>query len=366
MIRVSDTTIRTRTGGGMLTVFGLFFFVPGCAALVATVMGKSEGPMVSGILLSLVFIAVGGAIAFGRSGVTIDIPSRTYVRWYGLLVPMKVMRGSIEDFTQVEISAQSSGGKHPTTVFPIRLGGAGKPLDLTDGSDAEKARACAEQVARALRLKLVDRTGLEEVVRDPDHLDESLRQRRRRLGEGPVKVPEPPPGMATQCHVEGLEMVMEIPPAGPSVLGLIVLAPAFGFAAITVVFFLVPILSDMKDAPLPVRLVFVGFLSVFFILLPIAVGMGAFLRASYTRYSVRVSKEMLRVTRKGVLLSKTVEIPADEIEEVNLTTERAAPQISPQTAILARGDRATVAFGGHLPEHEKLWIKAVIEQVLSS
>ena len=62
--------------------------------------------------------------------------------------------------------------------FPIQLDGTAKPLEIAAPGTIQNARRDAEQVAKALRLPLADHTGPTQIVREAEHLDESLRERR--------------------------------------------------------------------------------------------------------------------------------------------------------------------------------------------
>ena len=142
----------------------------------------------------MIFVVAGGLLVFGRMGLEIDANSRTYRQWYGLLTLTKETTGSLDEFDEITIDREvrtrsSKRGSRTYTVYPIRLTGAPKKLDIEASQDQSAARKEAEQVAKALGLPLADRTGSKKIVRDADHLDESLRQRRRRTGKGPGDIP---------------------------------------------------------------------------------------------------------------------------------------------------------------------------------
>ena len=367
-MKVSDDRIEIRSGGGCVSLLGLPFLLAGCGVIVATVSGAFDGPPAVGIIFGCVFALVGTLIVFGRAGFEIDAKSRTYRKWYRLLMLTKETTGTLDGFGRVAIDREVRHSKNSTyTVYPIRLVGQEGKLDIEESRDADKARSDAEAIAKTLAMPLADRTGSEEVVRDAEHLDESLRERRRRTGEAPSELPEPPEGMKTQFHTEGKEMIMEIPPAGFTPGALLCLLPAVIVPTFVVLFFLRPMLRDFEKMPKPFLFIFVGFLGVFFILLPICVGVGMFLRVMRTRYTVSVSPKRLHVLTQGVFLSRSSQIPADDLEELHVAKLHGR-QNSPMAKadIVARSDQTTIKFGGHLSAPEKEWIKAVMEQVLTA
>ncbi|MFQ5464169.1 MAG: hypothetical protein ACE5E5_16270, partial [Phycisphaerae bacterium] len=224
----------------------------------------------------------------------------------------------------------------------------------------------AEKVAKALRLPLADGTGRQAIVREPDQLDESLRDRRRRTGERLSELPPSPEGMKTRVRIEDDEMILEIPP--PGLTGGVVgrLAATGVFVGFVVTFFLRPLLAEVKKAPDAFTYVFIGFLSLFFILLPLCLSLGSFLRALRASSTLRISRDRLQLKTRGVIFSDVCEIPADELEEVDLQEDDGSESSLHRDEIVARSDRTTARFGRHLPQEEKEWIKTVIDHLLSA
>ena len=367
-MKIEDDRIEIRKGGGCLAVFGLPFLLAGCSVLVAAVSGKIEGlPVIGGVLFGLVFAAVGALFVFGRGGLEIDARSGTYRKWYSLLMLTKETTGTLDAFDKVVIDQEVRHSKNSTyTVYPIRLVGQDAKVDIDQPLDEDIARTQGEKIAKALKLPLADRTGPEEVVRDADHLDESLREHRRRTGEPPSELPSPPSQIKTTIRAEGKEMVLEIPPSGLTPGTLVYLLPPAIFVTFVSLFFLGPFLHDFEKMPKPFFFVFAGFVGVFFVLLPICMGAGMFLRATRTRHTVRVSPRRLRVTTHGVVRMRHTDIPADELEELRITSTQGRNIATSKEEIVARSDRATVKFGGHLSPQEKQWIKAVLGYVLTA
>ncbi len=369
-LRTEDGRVEICWGGGWPSLCGVPFLVAGC--FVAFYFAQIGGLlMIPGILSSMVLVVIGGWIWFGRAGLEIDADSRTYRQWYGLLALTKETTGSLDEFDQVavdrEVRTSSRRGRRQTcTVYPIRLVGPAKRLDIEACWDRTAAREEAKEVAKALGLPLGDRTGSEEIVREAAHLDESLRQRRRRTGEGPAEIPEVPEGMKTQFRTESDQMVLEIPAAGVTTGALRYLLRAVVLPAILFVliwYFLYFMLRDFANAL--TRYSLLGFFSLF-LLSGIGLGLGAFLRAVSARCTVHVSPHRLHLTTRGLLFRQVSEIPADELEELQIMGLEGGDCPPGETQIVARSGRTSAKFGAHLSMEEKQWIKTVLEHALTT
>ena len=95
-------------------------------------------------------------------------------------------------------------------------------------------------------------------------------------------------------------------------------------------------------------------------------GVGMFLRSIRTCYTVRISPDRLHLTTRGILFSSIAQIPAHELEELQIAEAEGRDDPTGKSKIVARSDRTTAEFGGHLPPKEKVWIKAVVEHVLTA
>ncbi len=366
-VKTEEGRVEIRWGGGWRSLWGVpilvagYFFVSWLAQIggLATCLA---------IFFGILFVALAGKILFGRAGWEIDANSRTYRRWSGLLPLTRETTGSLDEFHRVAIDRElrtyrSRQGRKTCVVYPIRLVGRMKRLDIEEFSYRSEAREEATRMAKALGLSLADRTGPEEIVHGAAHLGESLRQRRRRTGEGPVDIPEVFRGMRTEVRTEGDQTVLEIPPAGVISRALGCILFAFFFAAFPYVFFFDPLLHAVRKGLLGWSRF--GFLCVY-TLVPLSLGVGMLLQSIRRRYTVRVSPDRLDVTTRGVFLSRTLEIPADELVELRITTSEDDQDAWCETQIVARSDRTTAKFGGHLSMEEKLWIKTVLEHVLTT
>ncbi len=107
----------------------------------------------------------------------------------------------------------SSGDSDSAATWPVKLSGEGiaKPIAVVQPVNFAEARQVAEELSRFLRKPLVDSSTGERVTRDPEHLDESYRDRMRRTGEAVAVVPPEPPGMRSRVERTGEGVILHIP-----------------------------------------------------------------------------------------------------------------------------------------------------------
>ena len=109
--------IERKSGGGCLTLFGIPFFLAGLWVLLIGV-GAGPVPAAGGFLASTVavlfgaiFMAVGGILIFGRSGLIIDRRENRVVQWHGLLVPLRRTIRPLDGFDGVRLDCDRQDKK---------------------------------------------------------------------------------------------------------------------------------------------------------------------------------------------------------------------------------------------------------------
>ena len=376
-LKIRDRRVEVRGGGGCLPIIGVPLLVFGCAPVVVVIVGAWVPREVIEFLVvplvGLCLIAAGLLLIFGRLRVDVDGNSRTYRRQFSVLITIKETSGSLDEFDRVNVHCENrrttSGSDLPQshTVYPIRLIGASTSFEIWKASNLNQARNQAEQIAKALGFPLVDRTISEAVVREANHLDEPLRQQRRRTGVSLGGLPRLPKGMKTQVRIEGRELVLEIPPVGAPSLAVSAMACAVAF--LFVGFGSGGMLFVLKQFPKRPDLfewvfysVFLLFLA-FFILLSIC-GAAKFFLDSFCSYTVRVSPDRLHLTAHWGPFSRVSEMSADELEELHLKWSESPP--TQMAYIVARSDRKTLIFSGLFSVKEANWIKKALEDVLTT
>ncbi len=377
--------MKKRTGGGLIMLFGMPFLLAGLAVMAAPFgLLPSEAappPWYLMVPFGSIFATVGAAFVFGRAGVTVDKLQGRIITWWGLLVPFKSTQYNIADYDRVAIRQEVRRSKNSTyTIYPVRIEGGVESIDWDTLRDPTKARAAAEELAKFLGFKVVDASAGEEIVREADRLDESLRERRQRTGED-IDMPDPPANMRTQCQVDGESITLIIPPPPATIFDKISLAFAFVPGIVALGFFFA---AFPKDMPPLFRFIFMGFIGVFFVIAPITVMVGKVLARTRTQQKINASPDRLRVETRGPFRTKVVEIPANELEELQIALPKGHENMESQleampealrpflramarrVPIRAISDRATVTFGKGLPIEELKWVHAVLTQVLTA
>lgn len=398
-------TLEMRSGGGCLALFGLPFLLAGLFVLqtplgIIPVEYDRSNPWMPlfFILFGGVFTAVGAGLVFGRSGIVIDRGMGRIVQWWGFIAPMKRKEYMLDAIRQVEMNF-NRGDSDSAATWPIRLSGEGlpKPIDLTQPTDFFQARHFAEELSRFLRKPLVDSSTGERVTRDPDHLDESLKERIRRLGENPALMPEPP-GMRSRVERTGGGYVFHIP--GPPIFWFHYIPALFAVVfAGTVAFFFLPalLIFSMPDF---VRYLLLGFIGLFFIATPVVSALLRVLKLKNQFERITITKAFLRVEALKQGKRYTVEIPVDELEDLVTPSTRSVmdtievPGMKKQPlgntgtprmpdgrpiprfllslmkmagsrGIIARSDKAAAEFAGGLDGTEAAYLCALIRKTIS-
>ncbi|MDP6114921.1 MAG: hypothetical protein QGG53_23915 [Planctomycetota bacterium] len=365
-----NNRIEIKAGGGCLMLFGLPFFSAGVLVIVLGLMGKvnsSSGgpaPLYFVIPFGLVFASVGGVLMFGRSGKIIDGDNRLLTSWWGLLVPLKRTDYSFDGFQMVCVRKEVRRSENSSyTCYPVRIESADDSVTVEEPRVYHDARQRGEEVSKLMGLPMEDSTTGESVVREAEHLDESLRDRMQRTGEK-LEIPDQPDGCRVTCHPEGDALVLDLPPPGTGIIHYLMLGGSLIGVIVVCVFFL----PNFASAPPPMNYVFMGFIGVFFILLPFLTVARKMNREAMRRDRVTVSAHGLTVEQKFFIGSRTLELPSDELEElkVELLENQQQPEfiVAMGRHITARSDKVTVVFGNGLSRDDLSWMYQLLKYVL--
>ena len=401
---IKENIIKKKSGGGCLVIFGLPFFLAGMFVMlgglgVLSVKIDPNQPRIFFIGFGAIFTGVGAVLMFGRAGLIIERDTNRLIKWWGLGTPMKTKEYSLSLFEKITIGRERrKSGKSSRTVYPVRLEGGGgvETIEYEAPVDYQEARRIGEDLSKFLGVNLEDTSSGKKVIREPDALDETLRDKIQRTGKAPDFL-SAPYDMRSRVQKEDSSVVIEIPPTGFKSTHLFHVVPAFIFASLVGFFFLRPFMS--LPTPDIVRFVFIAFILLFFIILPIITSLGYALGQAHRRYKICVTPNLLRVEEKRILRRKMIEIPGEELEELELvdtgsvmkTSMEDAQQRKHMTAqdelrmqrmldpnsffgrlsrmlarsgIIARSDRQTVQFGKSLSAEELKYIHDLILQVM--
>lgn len=388
--------VRVRRGGGCNALFGLPFFLAGMAVLVLGLSGKMKdsktgapAPRAFALLFPIPFILVGGGLILGRSGLHVDPVAGTVRKWWGLLVPMGGTTRRFEEFDRATLERRVvRSDKSTRTIYPVTLHGDSSPFQIDSDGDYRKARRLAEQVARALHVPLHDLTGPAPAIRPPESLDESLRDRARRLGlEHPW--PGPASGRITRATVRDTT-VLVLPHTGVVLGSLLIAIVPMAFLLFVGTTFLIPMSRDFSSEDLenPLAWVFLGFLSLF-ALIPGGIALRAALGAFGWSERIAVSPQGIRIERRAVVGARSWTLPSREIEELTAAEEGsgvvtfrkgdadpvpAPPAVQALVTTMTGGrggglriqsDRRMCVFGTHLDPHEIAWLQAALMYLLA-
>ncbi len=322
---IAPDRIEIRQGGGALALFGLPFFGAGVFMLLATigVIPMSNGSSVSlpgqiGLLfMGLVFTAVGGTLSFGRAWTTIDSTRREVIKQYGLLVPMHTDTRSIDEYVAVVV-AFVAGDSDSTDQFPVTLRSrAGVDLKLYSSTQYGDARSYATAVATLLRFDFEDATTDHPVRVPAGQADIPLQQRLQM--DGLQNEPARPLNARTEVvrELDGVRIIIPTPRSHP-VAYLLALIPV-GFALA----FVSPLFRFFRQTrtPDPVGFIFLGFIMLFFAVLPGMTALNGYLRSRRGRTYITVSPRGIGIQERGAWRTGAVNtLPATEILDIDFST----------------------------------------------
>ena len=408
LTRRDPDVVEVKQGGGCLSIFGLPFLLAGLFVLqipLGLIPVKSEGgapPPLLLVLFGLVFTTVGAALVFGRSGVIVDRRMGKVVKWWGLLVPMKRTEYSLGLFQRVSLSRQAGDSDSPDT-YPVRLedGEGQKMVAILQPTDYLEARRAAEELAKLVSKPLEDTSSGEKIVREADRIDESLREKVKRTREDVGSLPPAPPDMRTKIEQTGDGVILDITAPEGGILRYLPFVFALGFAAFIANVFIRGLLE--LPGPPAIRYGFILFITLFFILAPVGSALAHLRKVSASHTKVTATRAILQVEEIAPGKSTLTEIPVDELEELQLPTQRSLlqsvempgkkkdrpPVIVGDTGtprlpdgrpaprfllslmkyvgspgITARSDKAMITIGKGLPDAELAYLYALIRNAM--
>jgi hypothetical protein len=403
--QIAPDTLEIREGGGCLSLFGVPFFLAGC---FVTLIGLGVVPVRNAadlprwawpliVTLGLAFVAVGGGLVFGRRWIVLDTGrSRVTKRW-GLLIPFRTEgEHPLQDYDAVVLRFEA-GDSDSADTFPVALrkrdGGA--DLRLSSSTAYENSRQAAAQVARFLAFPLVDAATDHEIIVDADRADAALADRARRA-QGAADRPARPLRMRSQVQESATQVRIIIPGSGfrvLSLLGIVIPVGILSYAAPALLEFF-----DQTHTPPAVQIAFLGFLVLFFGLVPIFGSVRSLIAGVRGHTRITASPDGLAIEEQGAWRVHRSEFPAKDIldldygtagdaaDAVRRTAERKASEagarISATTrnralrwavalsrtaksnGITAKTRRGLFTFGAGLPDDEIRYLHGMMREAL--
>jgi len=402
--QIAPGQLQIRDGGGCLSLFGLPFFLAG---LFVTLIGARIVPMKNAhdvpiwawpliVLVGLIFVAVGGALVFGRRWITLDADRGVFLKQWGLLVPMRAEEQPLGEYDAVVVRF-AAGDSDTADRYPVFLRTASGKTGLTLDTPTEygRARETAAAVAKLLRLPLVDVTTDHESVTSADRVGATY-QERLRCGED--REEEAPRPLRMQCQVRESGSAVEIVILGSGfkpgrLLGFVVFAGLLAFMVPQCLWFF-----RHTKTPDAVQFAFFGFAALFFLGIPLLGVIKSVVLAVRGRTVVTASAEGIAIEERA-WRAQTTRIPAAEIlgldygtaqaafatarrdaEQRMTRAHRAAPSSRPGGAeprwltawrrlvrskgVIVKSRNGLVAFGAGLPDDEVRYLHAIVARVL--
>jgi len=365
--KIAPDILEYRGGGGCLSLFGLPFLLAGLFIMqiplgIIPVQGDSP-PWYFIVPFGFVFTAVGAGLVFDRNGLTINLSIRQISQWRGLLIPIKREIKSLDLYNKVRLS-KLSGDSDSSDTYPIFLEGSntGGSLKICASVDFQAAKYSAEELCRFLNFILEDDTSTVKIIRKPGELNESLRQQLRKSGQTSQSLPRKPFEMLCNIQQTAEGYIIEIPWTTVKKAVLANLISNLIVAGFVFYFFLWPMLT--LPMPETIRYIFVGFILLFFILGPIISSLLKLRKKKTFRTTVTVTSAFIRIEDTGSRKKSAAEIPAEELEELVLPTERYAaekPNYSGKKEGISIGETGMprLANGRQLPKFVHKLMKSV-------
>ena len=327
---VTPDRLQIREGGGCMSVFGIPFFAAGVflflsLAGIVPVSNADDLPTLAGpllVLMAIAFTAVGGGLVFGRSWTTVDRVQREVIKQMGLIVPLHQRTFPLDGYRAIRLGFVE-GDSDTSDTFPVALkGSTGPDLVVWNATVYEQARACAGALGELLHLDIEDATTDHAVRLTAGQIDRPLRERWRAESGLHIDVSRP---RDARSHVtragDTLTIVLPLPRTHW-------LWVAAGLIPLAVLAFLVPAFARFfrpSQTPDPVGWIFLGFLTLFFGILPTMTAINAFLRSRRGATIVEVSKQGVRIRQRGAWTTRTTaSLDASDILDVDYTSRDSA------------------------------------------
>ena len=333
---IAPDRIEMRQGGGCLALFGLPFFGAGVFMLLSAlgvVSMSNDGNAAERLALpfmGVLFTAVGGVLCCGRAWTLVDGTRREVITQWGLLVPMHADRRMVDDYTAVVVEFVR-GDSDTADKFPVSLKAkAGKNLQLCSSTEYGDSRTCATAVAELLRFDFEDATTDHPVRLSVGQAAMPLQQRLQM--EGPRIGPSERPADARSDVSRDRDSVrITIPIARTHPAWIVITLIPIVFVA----WFVGPLSQffGRSRTPDPIAWVFLGFLTLFFGVLPAMTVINGLLRERRGATIVTVSTSGIRVQERGAWRSGPVKtLAAAEILDIDFSTSASLATSARQAA----------------------------------
>ena len=313
-----------------MSIFGIPFFAAGMFLFLsllgivpvnnADALPAFAWPLL--MLMAVAFTTVGGVLVFGRAWTTVDRAQREVIKQMGLIVPIHQRTTPLDGYTAIRLGFVQ-GDSDTSDKFPGALNGpTGPDLVLWNATSYEQARNCAGALAELLHLEIEDATTDHAVRMPASQIHLPLRERLltdRRLHDDVSR----PRDARSQVTREGDTLTVVIPLPRTHWLWL-----AAGLIPLTILAVVLPGFARFfrqSQTPDPIAWIALGFLTLFFGILPTLTALNAFLRSRRGATIVEISKPGVRIRQRGAWTTTTrASFGSQDILDVDYTSRESA------------------------------------------
>jgi hypothetical protein len=348
--QIAPDVLEVREGGGCLSLFGVPFLVAG---LFVALIGLRVLPVHNAadvptwawpllVLVGLVFVTVGGGLVFGRQWIRLDAGQGRATKQWGLVVPLRHKEEHLlSNFESVAVRFQS-GDSDSADSFPVVLKARdGLPdVRLSASTTYEESRQSAGQVARFLRLPLVDAATDHESIVETDRVDASLAERVRASSDVTDR-PVRPLRMRSQVEETATQVRIRIPGPGFRFLSLLGIVVPAGILSVVVPFLLR--FFEQTRTPPAVQVAFLGFLALCFGVIPLVSVIRSMIAGVYGGTIITASPDGLIIEERGAGRARRKEIRANDVLDVDYGVAGEALSVARHTV-----EQKIAETGGHI------------------
>jgi len=312
-----------------MAAFGLPFFAAGIFVIltvsgVIPVSNASDMPRWGWLAMAamgLVFTGVGGTLVFGRAWTTLDVTRHLVIKQWGLLIPLRERTYPLTGHSAVTLGFVR-GDSDTADTFPVGLKAEhGSSLPLCSFTTYADSRACAIAVAQHLHLEIEDSTSDHLVRVTPADAERSFRE--RAIEFGPETALAQPATLRSTVTREPDGLRIDIPYPPTSTIGVF-----FGFVPLIIPIIVAPWMMNFfrhTKTPDAIGWVFVGFMTIFFGLLPVMTVVNALRRSRRGGTIVSVSPRGIQIQERGAWRTRsTASIDASDILDLDFSTRDSA------------------------------------------
>lgn len=326
--QTAQDKLEVKKGGGCIGCFGVPFFLAGIFMLLMSlqiipVTNANEVPWFGWIIIfcmGLVFSAVGSGLVFGRNWISIDrTKRRIFVAW-GLLKPMKGQEYILDNYKAVLLKYDSGDSDSPAT-YPVVLksGVNDSELALCSFNEYNASLKQAMLLSTFLHLPLEDTTTDHHTQISPQQIKQNIMP----LSLDKVTDVSPAPENM-KCAISQTNDDIQISIPGPAFSLYHLIGLAFPVVILYVIGF--PLLGFFKDTQTPqyVQYFFLGFMGLFFVLMPVLSIIKAFVRSKSFLTFVTVNNHGIEIKHKNSGREKHIRLAHNDIIQIDYSTKDSA------------------------------------------